>query len=334
MKREDTKRALIIMPKFYSYADAILKELTSREYEVDLFYEEPSAFYFLIMRKISRLLKTNFLYSFFCQSIYRKIIAKQHKYDVFLLIRGNILQPGFIEKIKTNCLNEGAKTVYYTWDSFKYLEHKGILANLFDEKFTFDTANIEVDKTWKLLPLFYTNSFNADRIQRDDTTIKYDVCCVASYNSERCQFLQNFIKRHPSLKTKIALYIDKKIYDIKIKSDKILQGTNPSWLIFSYIPAKEVAQINLSSKAILDYTDSFQSGLSMRTIESIGLRKKLITNNKAIMKYDIYNTNNIYLATGNCFIPKEWFQTDYKQQEDVRFKYSLAFWIDTILKNK
>ena len=47
------------------------------------------------------------------------------------------------------------------------------------------------------------------------------------------------------------------------------------------------------SNTILDIHHPKQTGLTMRTIEMIGMNKKIITTNKDIINYDFYNPNNI-----------------------------------------
>ena len=50
--------------------------------------------------------------------------------------------------------------------------------------------------------------------------------------------------------------------------------------------------VSLSSKVILDLAHPLQSGLTMRTIEAIGMKKKILTDNKDFIHYPIWNDGN------------------------------------------
>ena len=51
----------------------------------------------------------------------------------------------------------------------------------------------------------------------------------------------------------------------------------------------------LKSSCIIDIVQIGQTGLTLRPIESLFYRKKLLTNNVEIKKYDFYNKNNIFI---------------------------------------
>lgn len=51
----------------------------------------------------------------------------------------------------------------------------------------------------------------------------------------------------------------------------------------------------LQSSCIIDIVQSGQTGLTLRPIESLFYRKKLLTNNVEVKKYDFYNRNNIFI---------------------------------------
>lgn len=63
----------------------------------------------------------------------------------------------------------------------------------------------------------------------------------------------------------------------------------------SLIPYKEVRKEIVKSRAILEINKENQSGLTLRSLESLFYRKKLITNNISIMNYNFYNQDNIFI---------------------------------------
>lgn len=72
----------------------------------------------------------------------------------------------------------------------------------------------------------------------------------------------------------------------------------------------------------------------MRSIEIVGLRKKLITTNKDIVNYDFYHPDNILiLDRRNPVIDRSFFEKPYKMLEErIYGKYSLSSWLTQILQ--
>lgn len=62
-----------------------------------------------------------------------------------------------------------------------------------------------------------------------------------------------------------------------------------------YISYKENIAYVLSSRCIIEFVMKGQSGLTIRTMESLAYEKKLITNNKHIIDYDFYHPDNIFI---------------------------------------
>ena len=74
----------------------------------------------------------------------------------------------------------------------------------------------------------------------------------------------------------------------------------------------------------------------MRTIEAIGLQKKIITTCKYIKGYDFFNSNNHLVINNKNFIDiKEFMKVPYKVNEELSIsKYSLELFISTLLFSK
>jgi hypothetical protein len=330
---EERKYALVIMPKFYAYADEMKTELESRGYRVDLFYEEPPRMIFLVMKRMSRWLRTSFFYYLFSKGLLRKIKKQKHRYSFFLVIRGNILTPSFIVNVKENFLLPGARNTYYTWDSFTYLIHKGKLAELFQNRFSFDSRDVRNNKGWELLPLYYTDSFDADKID-SDIKKEYDISCVAGFNEQRYLALKKLVETNPEIKFYVRLYLDKDLYEYKKKTSDFYRQLDLSWITFDLIPPLKVAEYNLMGKAILDYTDHLQCGLSMRTVESIGLNMKLITNNPYVKEYDFWKNGNVFFwdeIDDDNIINRDWLESAYHYDKEIKNRYSLHQWLDVLM---
>lgn len=115
--------------------------------------------------------------------------------------------------------------------------------------------------------------------------------------------------------------------------NKYYKNIKMSDVTFKLLPTKETVNIYSKSKCIIDVESSTQTGLTMRTIEVLGLRKKLITTNKDIVNYDFYNENNYFILDRESlfldysFIDKEYIPIDKELYE----KYSLENWLNIII---
>ena len=105
---------------------------------------------------------------------------------------------------------------------------------------------------------------------------------------------------------------------------------------FVSLNSSEVLAYLNKCKTVIDIQHPKQIGLTMRTIEMLGLKKKLITTNTDIVNYDFYNKNNIcVIDRENIEIDKSFFLSDYDYDTDnCREKYSLDFFINELLLGK
>ncbi|MGH4139660.1 hypothetical protein [Clostridium sp.] len=74
----------------------------------------------------------------------------------------------------------------------------------------------------------------------------------------------------------------------------------------------------------------------MRTIETLGARRKMVTTNINIVKYDFYNENNIFVMDENDLGEiEEFINNKYVSiNDDVYEKYSLHNWVQTIINGR
>ena len=96
-------------------------------------------------------------------------------------------------------------------------------------------------------------------------------------------------------------------------------------------------EIYSRSSIILDIEHPNQQGLTMRTLESIGAGKKLITTSKSIQHYVFYNTNNIAIINRDACdhqIDSRFCDCTYQEpDESVYEKYTLRGWLKEVLSS-
>lgn len=87
-----------------------------------------------------------------------------------------------------------------------------------------------------------------------------------------------------------------------------------------------------SSRIIIDINQEGQDGLSLRVMESIYLRKKLITTNAAIVNSKAYNKNNIFVLKFPIISKQELIefinQPFVEYSQETKDYYSLEKWIE------
>ena len=93
----------------------------------------------------------------------------------------------------------------------------------------------------------------------------------------------------------------------------------------------EMLSVISRSRALIDIVSSDQTGMTLRPLEALFLMKKLITNDKSIKEYDIYNHNNIFILdeddvkTLPDFVNSDYDTTNYV---DLIKKYAFEAWVE------
>lgn len=98
---------------------------------------------------------------------------------------------------------------------------------------------------------------------------------------------------------------------------------------------QEVLENYSKSRAILELVRERNIGTNtFRTIECLGLKRKLITNNKKILNEDFYNENNILVIDeNNIEIPLSFISSPYEEiSKEILEKYYIDNWINKLLQ--
>ncbi len=105
-------------------------------------------------------------------------------------------------------------------------------------------------------------------------------------------------------------------------------------LISKPIPYDEVIKEIKQSRAILDFAQSRQHGLTYRPMEAMCFQKKLITNFEEITDYNFYNPQNIFrLSHDNINDLKSFLEQPYEPVDDsIREEYVAANWLDSFFQ--
>lgn len=85
------------------------------------------------------------------------------------------------------------------------------------------------------------------------------------------------------------------------------------------------------SRSVLDIEHEEQSGMTIRTIETLAMGVKLVTTNKNIQKEKFYTPDNIMIIDRNKPILDPYFiKSEFEPMTGFYEKYSLRAWIKTL----
>lgn len=212
------------------------------------------------------------------------------------------------------------KYVAYLYDSVSRCPVKHLLDGIFDEIFSFDKSDI---LTYGFSPI--TNYIYFDKPEIT-SKIKQNFIYIGSIDN-RLKYLNDFGENLKKQQQSFLFYaIGKKAFVNQLK--QLFLGKNKN-IIFqkNRFSQQETLKMYNESEIIVDLVRDNQSGLSFRIFEAIGLQKNVITNNKSIETYDIFEANKIKLVSNN--FEKITF-TNSVYPENIIRKYHIQNWIKTV----
>ena len=312
------KKILLIAPSFFGYEKVIKENIEKLNYDVD--YISENIFDINILFKIKRKIYKDRI----CDNYFFKKIKK--KYDIVFIIRGYYLSPNVMEFLKEK--NPNAKFVMYQWDSVKNNNNAASISKYCESCSTFDIEDA-IKYGWLYRPLFYIK-----KTERNEKR-KFDMSFIGTLHSQRIKIYE-YIKEKFKDKCNYLYIYSKKFNFYKqkyfYKNIDYIQSNNKD-IKFKSLTLRKVNEIMASSNIIIDYTHPNQSGLTMRTCESIGHKCKLITNNVRVKEMNFYNPNNVYIYDINDIkIPNDFLESKYVElSDDIYEYYSIDNWIKEIL---
>lgn len=322
------KSILLISVKFFNYEVLIKKELERMGATVALYDERPSNSF--LSKAIIRIKKE--AYKSKITSYYRKLIRQleNQRFNYFLLIKGEAVPTFFIEFLREN--NPEIKLIYYTYDSFKNNKNGLDIMNLFDAKFTFD-SNDAIAYHMGFRPLFFAQDYGD--IYGKNKEFKNDLAFIGTAHSDRYSISENAKswceKNHLKMFT-FYFSPSKTLFKIKKLTDKEFKNFDEEKISFKSLAHQEIVAIYENTKVILDINHPGQNGLTMRTFETLGAGRKLITTNTKVKMYPFYDPQNIYIIErGKIQFEEQFFKTDFKEMSsEIRESMSLKGWVQEV----
>lgn len=325
-------KILLITPNFFDYPQKICEKLEEMGHEVDWYDDRPSTNAFI--KAIIRINK-NYI-NFYIEKYFKKVLSeiKNIKYDKFILISGQSLSfsKKMLEDIK-KCQNN-AEFILYQWDSLKNFEYIKEFKEIFDRSYTFDIEDFNNNDYLKFLPLFYTDSYKMIGDNKVDD-YQYDFMFVGTAHPKKYHYIKEMSEKLLNKFKNQYIYFffpSKIVYIYRKLLNKEFKNAKMSDFNYKAISNKELMELIKKSRCILDSAQSNQVGLTIRVIEALGAKRKIITTNKDVVNYDFYRPENIYVYDDEFDFKHPFFNEGYKDvDENVYKKYSIKNWLNVLL---
>ncbi|MDR1846607.1 MAG: hypothetical protein LBR17_00595 [Bacteroidales bacterium] len=332
----ENKKVLMFAPSFFGYEKQIRKRIEDMGAKVDFFDERPSnnvwAKIFLRFFKSIMLGKID--------RYYKKIdlCTELSPYDIVFVINIEAMPVWFITKLRQRNLN--SHFILYMWDAIFWKRNILNYVDFFHRVYSFDRNDCEAHSD-KLIfrPLFYLNDY-AEIAKETKQKYKYDLTFIGSAHTDRYTILKKIettAKKHNWTFFNYMFLQRKSIFYLYFLTNKNFRHCKAKEFSYRSLSKNEVLDIISNSKVIVDIQGVNQLGLTMRTTEVLGAKRKLITTNTEIAKYDFYSPDNILIIDREKpEISEDFIRTPYQETlaAETYHKYSLDGWLEDIFEIK
>lgn len=325
----EDKNILLIAPDFFDYWKIIKNHMEKYKNTVDviLSMESENLGLRLVERYGNKKIKN------YCENKYyiKRANSFNKNFDYIFVIKGDTLNEIVLQELKNNFPK--CQFIMYQWDPIEQFPSVLNIIKYFDRVFTFEKEDAE-KYGWSYRPLFFENVLCEEKTQKD---IDLVYICTMKYN--RIKLYKKIVEyaEKNELKLFSYIYVDKLTYLKRrwLQHDMLYSKIDRDSVHFKPLNQAEVNMIYDRAKIIVDYTNPQQNGLSIRTIESIGHKCKLITNNNNIVNNNILEHENIYIYDENNFeITDDFINSKYKEVDKLVYDfYSVDGWLSSIFDN-
>lgn len=329
MSNLEGKKVLLIAAQLFNYEKEIHQELENQGAMVTRYDQRPSNDF---LTKIFIRLNMKLLIQKKIDQYYVNIIKEISKieYDYIFLVSPEAIDTRILQDIKHT--QKKSKVFIYMWDSIKNKKQALSLLPLADKFFTFDSTDISINDKIEFLPLFYINDYQKIVVEKKPL---YDIVFIGTVHSDRYKIVKEIeaFAKENKLSTYFYFYSPSRLlFWIKKLTDKNFWSISEQDISYKPLSKNDILGVIKNTKSVIDIEHPSQNGLTMRSIEMLGAKRKLITTNKNIENYDFYNTSNILIIDrNNININKSFMDISFKKIDDEIYrKYSLNKWIKII----
>lgn len=321
---------LLIGMQFYDYENAIIHHLKNKGHDVKYIIDKESFLANHIPFLPSSIGKQEINH-------YQKGLLddlKTSSFDYVLVLVGRNLEPFFLERLRET--NPKAKFILYLWDDVKRVQNFDRVKQYYDNIFTFDPQDAQHCK-FGFLPLFYRDRYDHENNYNEKDYV-YDIFSAMNCHSDREKIARDIQQKYREYRIKVILTDNGKSM-IKRRIKGIFHGQIDKSIEFRFrkntVSQKDLYELMIKSKAILDVQFPSQRGLTMRTFDTMCVGRKLITTNNTIQYYNFYNPNNVCIIDREDPLVSEGFMTTQYEpiSNEIVDSYSIDSWISVLFEN-
>lgn len=321
------KRVLMFSPYGATkhYGVAIQEELEKRGAIVRGYDERPSQN--SLVKIVIRLFKKR-IPQIFDRYISKVIAAnKDVTFDYILICRGEAFTPLTIQHLKKSFPT--AKVLLYFWDILRCADVRFNIPYA-DRAMSFDPQDAEENEGLEFRPTFFVKEYK-DVI--DIPSGKNDVCFIGTLHSNRHKIVKRIEKsfKDQGFRFYKYLYVPSPLVYIKDFITKF-PYIALSEVHFNPISVRDTVSVLNETKAIFDINYTAQKSLSTRAYEAMAARRKYITTNPEVQKYEFYNPNNIAVVDLNDIkLSKDFIEKPFEDvPSEILYHYSVAGLVDEL----
>jgi len=320
-------RVLFITTKRDNYHNEVCAEIRNRGYDVDRYFDYPRG---VFVRAVAFLFPRT--WGFFVKRYYDGLLrkARGRQYGILFVLRGFRLPEFFMVRLKEE--NPGLRCVMYQWDSIRNHDYRYLMKH-FDRVYSFDREDVRAFEGLKYLPLFYSPVFSAGR--------RYDVCFIGGSHGDRQALLDQVAENleRNGLSYYFYLYEPLPMQVRNLLKARGAGGAPRSGKVrkrMIRMSPSRVSGIMRNSRVILDINSPFQSGLTIRQIEAVGLGLRTMTTNHSVREESIYRDDYFLIIDRNGLAEEDIVDFCRKSVNPIpgAGEYSLSSWVNSILETE
>ena len=314
---------------FYEYDSRIIETFTRLGFELTAFHDRN--YRTIISRAIERV-SDNYCLSKIKNYEYQMCFLKNTLsqidfFDVVFIIVGRYLDYRFLRELKRKY--KSAQFILYLWDDLERVQNFEFNKMYFNTVFSIEKADCK-KYGFNFQPLFYTY----DYVYADE---KKDIMLYGAGidHSQRIEMIETMLKTSDKYQNSMVFYIYSSYY-MQIK--RILKNwkwaMSLSYIHYNRLSLKMNAEYTKKALCLIDIQYNSQNGLSLRTIESLAAKTKLLTTNVSVREYDFYTPENIMIIPRDKInkAPIDFILAPHKEMpQTIVDNYSLENWCKKLL---
>ncbi len=326
--RLDGARILMTAPHFFGYDREIVAELERRGAHVDYVPDRP--FDAPLLKAAARFSRAAVLRH--TRKVWRSALEGfgDVQYDYVLIINGQTLPEDILADLRAR--QKGAAFLFYIWDS---LENRGSALKLL--KYFDRTSSFEIDAAhangMRFRPLFFAPSFALSAAD-EAPEIRHDISFLGTAHSDRYAIVKSIDARLPAdIRRRWFLYLQARwVLSAYRITNPGFRGADADDFSFEPMGREDAKAIFWASRTILDIEHPRQKGLTIRTFETLGARRKLVTTNAEIRRYAFYDPELVQVIDRAAPVVDPGFLATPAPELDADLyqRYSVAGFVDEL----